>query len=225
VLEHASTGAGIATVREGVFFTRPGALPRGRHKLTREQVTSTQRERLLVATTELLAALGYRRFGPGEIASRAGVSLAAFYDCFENKDACIFAGYDRSIEVIMQNVAVAERESDDRTEVVRSVLRAYLETLGGDPVVARAYVVEIDALGKPARERRTAAINLFAQYIRNLDLELSEGREALPWSAYVGVAYATRQLVSDALDAEDEPDLLALGDDLDPWLIDIFRER
>jgi AcrR family transcriptional regulator len=225
VLEHASTGAGIATVRDGIFFTRPGALPRGRHKLTREQVTSAQRERLLVATTELLSALGYRRFGPGEIASRAGVSLAAFYECFENKDACIFAGYDRAIEVIMKNVAVAERESEDRAELVRGIVGSYLDTLQADPVVARAYLVEIDALGKPARQRRTEAINLFAQYIRALDVEQSQSGEPLPWSAYVGVTYATRQLVSDALDAEDEPDFTALGEDLDPWLIDIFRDR
>ena len=49
--------------------------------------------------TELLAAGGYRSFGAREVAARAGVSLSAFYACFENKDECIFSGYDRFIEV------------------------------------------------------------------------------------------------------------------------------
>ncbi len=51
-------GAPIERVRDGVFFTLPDALPRGRHQLTRGQVTDAQRARLLVAVTELLAARG-----------------------------------------------------------------------------------------------------------------------------------------------------------------------
>ena len=59
--EPARPEASVPRVRDGVFFTLPEALPRGRHKLTREQVTDAQRERLLAAVTELLAGRGYRR--------------------------------------------------------------------------------------------------------------------------------------------------------------------
>ena len=45
-------------MRDGVFFTLADALPRGRHQLTRGQVTDAQGARLLVAVTELLAARG-----------------------------------------------------------------------------------------------------------------------------------------------------------------------
>ena len=55
---------------ERVLARCPEALPRGRHQLTREQVRDAQRERLLAAVTELLAARGYRGFGVGDIASR-----------------------------------------------------------------------------------------------------------------------------------------------------------
>jgi len=56
---------------------------------------------------------------------------------------------------------------------------------------------------------------------------LGEGqpRAELPWTGYIGAVYATRQLASDLLDAEDEPDLDALGEDLQTWLADLFRER
>ena len=47
----------------------------------------------------------------------------------------------------------------------------------------------------------------------------------LPRTAFIGVVYAARQLASDALDTEAEPDLNALGDDLQRWLQDLFRER
>jgi len=211
------------SVTDGVFFSDPGPLPRGRHGLTREQVQAGQRERLLIAVTELLAAHGYRGFGPGEIASRAGVSLAAFYDCFENKEACVFAGYDRFIEVLLTRMAALDETGKDRRTLANEIVDIYLGTLSSDLVVARAYQVEIDALGPPARERRRNALNAFAAYFRELSDRASPDGRLLPWTAFVGVVYAARQLASDALDAETEPDLAALGEDLQIWISDLFR--
>ena len=47
----------------------------------------------------------------------------------------------------------------------------------------------------------------------------------LPWTAYIGVVYAARQLASDALDTAAEPDLAELGADLRVWIADLFRAR
>jgi AcrR family transcriptional regulator len=218
---------GITPIRDGLFFKLPDALPRGRHKLPRDQVQSAQRERLLAAMTELLAAKGYRGFGPAEIATRAGVSLAAFYGCFENKEACIFAGYHRFIEVLLQRITAIDFEGKDGPAIVEALIRTYLLTMQSDLAVARAYQVEIDALGPPARERRRDSLRLFAAFNRELDIRI-RGQEAtaeLPWSAYIGAVYAVRQLASDALDEQAEPDLLALGADLHVWLSDLFRMR
>ena len=219
--EPASESAPVEPVRDGVFFTLPEALPRGRHGLAREQITDAQRERMLAAVTELLAARGYRGFGVADIANRAGVSLGAFYRCFEGKDACVFAGYDRFIEVLLRRMVAVDTPDDDRPALAGALIAAYLETLQADPVVARAYQVEIDALGPPARARRRAALTLFATHIR----ERVAAGEELPWTAYLGVVYAARQLASDALDTATEPDLPALGRDLQVWMADLFRVR
>ena len=211
-----------------MFFKLPAALPRGRHKLTREQITAAQRERLLAAVTELLAARGYRGFGVGEVATRAGVSLAAFYECFDGMDECVFAGYDRFIEVLLRKMAAVDVPDDDRPALVSRLLGVYLETLQQDLVVARAYQVEIDGLGPAARERRREALTLFATYIRDrLARTTDDGQPPaeLPWTAYIGVVYAARQLASDALDTAAEPDLGALGVDLEVWVSDLARAR
>lgn len=213
---------GIRRIAEGVYFTLPEALPRGRHNLTREQVVAAQRERILAAMTELLAARGYRHFGPGDVVRRAGVSLHAFYASFENKDACVFAGYDRFIEVLLGRMTVVDVRGLEPPQIVQALLGAWLATLQADTVVARAYTVEIDALGIESRERRRHSLGLFANYIR--ELAGKHGLE-LPWSAYIGIVYAARQLAADALDAEDEPKLSALGDELEAWLLDTFRTR
>jgi AcrR family transcriptional regulator len=215
-------------IRDGVFFKLPEALPRGRHKLTRDQISDAQRERLLAAVTELLAARGYRGFGLAEVASRAGVSLGTFYECFDSMEACVFAGYDRFIEVLLTKMAAVEVSDDDRPGLVVGLLRAYLETLQQDLVVARAYQVEIDALGPPARTRRREALTLFATYIRDrLARTTADGRPPaeLPWTAYIGVVYAARQLASDALDTAPEPDLSRLGSDMEVWISDLVRPR
>jgi AcrR family transcriptional regulator len=224
----ASKPVRLKRVADGVFFTLPEALPRGRHKLTPEEVSDAQRERMLAAVTELLAAHGYRGFGVGEIASRAGVSLEAFYKCFESKEACIFAGYERFIGVLLQRMVAVDGPEGDRVAVTVALLGAYLDALQQDLVVARAYQVEIDALGPPARARRRDSLTLFAQYIRDREAEASpDGKTPayLPWSAYIGVVYAARQLASDALDTSATPDLAALGEDLQTWIADLFRER
>ncbi|MGW4719114.1 TetR/AcrR family transcriptional regulator [Nocardia sp. NPDC004260] len=222
----ADADAPIVPVRDGVFFTLPAALPRGRHHLGREQVMAAQRERLLVAVTELLAARGYAGFGPTDVAKRAGVSLAAFYDAFANKDECVFAGYDRFIQVLLTQLTAADVKGRDRRSIVADSLGQYLGSLQNDLVVARAYQVEIDGLGPAARRRRRKSIRLFAEYIRGLVQSASGNRQPLlSVTAYMGVVYAVRQLTADALDESGEPDLTALSADLEPWLTDLFREH
>ncbi|WIM93766.1 TetR/AcrR family transcriptional regulator [Actinoplanes oblitus] len=193
-------------ITSGVVFTVPPSLPRGRHELPREQVVAAQRERMLIAATELLAGAGYRGFGVREICARAAVSRAAFYECFADKDACVDAAYDRFIAVFLERLG-----SEDG---VGGFVTSYLETLSSDRVAARAFQVEMDALGRPARQRRRQAIERLAQLIR----DLLPGGSAVPLSACVGAIYALRQIASDALDSDDDPDLLALAPELTTWL-------
>ena len=222
----ASDKPDVEPIQDGVFFTLPDALPRGRHNLPRDQVREAQRERSLAAMTELLAGRGYRGFSVDDIAGRAGISLHALYQCFDSKDACVFAGYDRFIEVLLRSMAELTGEVNDQSTLGSELVAAYFATLGRDLVVARAYQVEIDALGYEARERRRNALTLFAEYIkvrvRALDPELAD---ELPDETYLGVVYAARQLASDALDQAPQPDFARLSGRLESWVADVFRRR
>lgn len=189
-------------IASGVVFTTPPSLPRGRHELPREQVVAAQREKMLIAATELLAGSGYRGFGVREICARAAVSRAAFYERFADKDACVYAAYDRFIEVFLARLTGSD---------IAGFITSYLTTLDADPVSARAFQVEMDALGRPARQRRREAIERLAMTVRNQ-------RGGAPLSAYVGAIYALRQIASDALDSDDTPDLGSLAPELTPWL-------
>jgi AcrR family transcriptional regulator len=216
----------VQRIRDGVFFHAPSVLPRGRHELTRDQVTTAQRERLMIAMTELMAARGFQRVGIRDVAARAGVSSAAFYECFADKEACVFTAYDRFIGVLLERIAQAPQPGLDWDGWIGRVIEAYLGTLHQDPVVGRAFQVEMDAVGSQARERRRAALTGLAAFIRaERDRLWSAELSPVPDTAYIGAVYAVRQIASDELDRTPTPDLLALAPDLSGWISGMLRGR
>lgn len=218
----------VAQVREGLFFSTPAVLPRGRHGLPRERVLAAQRERLMAAITALMADVGYENVRVGDVARTAGVSRAAFYECFSDKEACAFAAYDRFVEVIVQRIAAALDLSKDAGHYVTMLLEGYLGTLEDDPVVGRAFQIEMDAVGAIARQRRREALFSVAEVIRQHHEQLSAGDSSLrmlPEAAYRGLVYGVRQIASDALDEHPRPDLRALIPAITCWVLASFRGR
>jgi AcrR family transcriptional regulator len=208
-------------VTPGVFFAELAVLPRGRHTLTRDKVRAIQRERLMVAITELMAERGYRNVTIQDIVGRAGVSRSAFYDCFPRKEDCAFAAYGRFIEVLL--IAIAQRTADsaDWESFIVGLLDGYVSTLVRDLVVARAFQIEMDAVGPEARKRRRRALRRFAAFIRSQQERLAADDptlQTLPDEAYLGAVYAARQVACDALDQRRTADLLALVPRLSGWM-------
>jgi AcrR family transcriptional regulator len=211
----------IPRVQDGVFFSFGPSLPRGRHPLTREEVLAIQRERIMVAFTELIAAYDYRTVNVGHVVSRAGVSRSAFYECFDDTDSCAIACFDRFTEVLVTRVAEGLTASEDRAVWVASALGAYLNTLQADLVAARAFLIEMDSAGAPMRERRRHALARYADVIharyesfRERDTELGP----LSYSAHLATVYAVRQLACDAIEDSNQPDLLAIGPEVMRWV-------
>ncbi|MEH3034380.1 MAG: TetR/AcrR family transcriptional regulator [Aeromicrobium erythreum] len=210
--------ASVARIRPGVFFTPPAALPRGRHGLARDAVRAAQRERLLIAATELLAASGYAALTTREVCRRGEVSLSVFYECFASKEDCVFAAYDRFIEVLVQRLVAITDDDEAWAEYIWDLVHEYLEVLRADPVVARAFQVEMDALGPEARRRRRDALTALAHLARSTFEERSPGRmDDLPIEAYLVVVYGIRQIASDAIDSGDSA-LATVRLERMPWL-------
>ncbi|ALU73606.1 transcriptional regulator (plasmid) [Rhodococcus erythropolis R138] len=220
-VEDAAVRGGVVTARitEGVFFTTPPDLPRGRHELSREDVLTAQRERLMIATTELMAESGYQGVGVRQIAKRAKISPAAFYECFPDKDACVFAAYGRFIEVLLtriREILPVGTFAWDRN-AISDIVEGYLSALNADPVVARAFQVEMDALGRRARKQRRAALVGMSEVLK-AERERAPGNPRVPLSAYVGAVYAIRQLASDALDEPGSGSIESLSVEAGVWV-------
>ena len=69
-------------------------LPRGRHRLSREQVETDQRLRIAAGLVEAMGSEGYVGTSVADIIGRAGVSRETFYRLFDDKQDCFLATFD-----------------------------------------------------------------------------------------------------------------------------------
>src|ERR1700751_3830083 len=69
-------------------------LPHGPSGMAREEGARTQRSRLYGAMIEAVARNGYERTTVAHVIALAGVSRRAFYELFENKEACFLATHE-----------------------------------------------------------------------------------------------------------------------------------
>ena len=202
------------------MFADVATLPRGPHSMAREDVAESQRIRLMGAMASLMTEFGYAGTTIGALATYASVSRAAFYEHFEDKEDCLIAAYDRFVEVITERTR-ADDPAPDWETFVEGALTRYFAALQSDPIAARAFLVEMEAAGPRARQRRRDAFEAFARRleeghaaIRAADPSLGE----LPAAVYVGLAHAIHGLATDALEASRRPDLLALVPGIVEWI-------
>lgn len=210
------------SIKSGVFFTPRKELPRGRHALSRDEALDAQRERLMSAFCEVVAEQGIAGLTVTDLVSRAGVSRTAFYSCFEDLESCSDAAYERFISVLVERLFFVLDPGLAWDEYVENGIRAYLETLQSDPVVARAMQIEMDAAGKAARTRRRSALHQMAEVIGSrYEILMQEDPTfgPVPLEAHLALIYGMRQLACDALDTEDEPDLLRLVEPTKRWIL------
>jgi AcrR family transcriptional regulator len=146
--------------------TRP--LPRGPHNLTRDDVLSSQRERMLEAIAVVVADKGYANATVSDVVAGAGVSRKTFYEHFGDKEDCFLAAFDSGVEKLLSAIVEAEPDSPGRVERIRARMRAYLCTLAENPEFARTFLIEVFAAGPRALERRAEVHSRFEQLIHGM---------------------------------------------------------
>ncbi len=146
-------------------------LPRGRHGLSRDLVTRSQRERLLAAVVRATAAKGYRQTTVADVLEEAGVGRETFYELFDDKRSCALAAHTilgNDLEATVRDAYMKPGEWPERT---REALAATLRWFAADPVAARFMLVELAAMGTDYRERFRAE---FERFVGLLDEGLAE---------------------------------------------------
>jgi AcrR family transcriptional regulator len=146
------------------------ALPRGPHKLSRDEVIRSQRERLLHAMTEAVAEKGYANTVVADVVARSGVSRATFYQLFRDKDDCFRAAFEAHAALVTQVMAAGlDHMRTDREAApinkLDHILGLYLSALAATPSLARVFLVEVYAAGPKLIEQRRATLELFVDIV------------------------------------------------------------
>jgi AcrR family transcriptional regulator len=171
----------------------------------------------MAAFTELMAEHGYAEVRIGELVTRAGVSRATFYEHFADKQECLLAAYGHFAAEVMAAITPEVDERATWRAFVQTTLDGYLAVLQRDLTAARAFLVEMDAAGPVARERRRTATDAFAALLGQRHAAMRARDRSLgplPQRAYLALALATRDLVHDALERAQTPNLQQLAPDL-----------
>ena len=144
-----------ARAAKGSRARSEGQLPSGRHGLSREDVVSSQRQRLLDAMAELCASDGYIEVSVAAVVERAKVSRATFYQLFRDKEDCFVATMEEGLRRLMDAVMPSVYRDVEKSfpARVRGVLEALLAYLAADQAYSKTAMVEALSGGERAYSR------------------------------------------------------------------------
>jgi AcrR family transcriptional regulator len=135
----------------------------GGHELRREVVAHHQRERILTATVELVAEVGYRALTVAAILKRAAISKLKFYELYDSKEDAFLAALDSGLAEAGERVGEATRVAGDHFAARADAgITALLAFCAERPALARAAVLEAPSLGPAAGDRHGQALAAFA---------------------------------------------------------------
>jgi AcrR family transcriptional regulator len=146
-------------------------LPRGRHKLPRETVRASQRARLLRAMEELVGERGYEATSVPQVIAAARVSSNTFYGLFTDKADCFIALCELHGDQLFAALTAPPAQASDATDALAALDRgiaAYLQWWADRPAMARAYFVELPAVGPRALQERERQYERFAALHRTI---------------------------------------------------------
>ncbi len=127
--------------------------PVGRERLSREELSRHQRERILAAATEVFAKRGYQASTVDNIVTAAKVGVGSFYAHFEGKQECLLGAYEQIVDSVREQIAVAVAEECSWQCRAMAALQELLALIAARPLAARLALVEIQTGGSLALDR------------------------------------------------------------------------
>jgi AcrR family transcriptional regulator len=184
------------------------AIKRGPSRVPPEFVAATQRDRLYDGLVHTVAAHGYIDATVTDICRAAGVTRPAFYVHFDGKQDAFLATYRHGTGVLFRMMEKAYSQGEDWREGARSGLRVLLDVLASVPAFAQMAIVEIEAVGPPARREREDLLRRFAQFFAEAPRPGGPARPDVLIATLVGGVYSAIYRYVAAGKATELPELL-----------------
>lgn len=167
----------MSSKRKSPFRGDP--LPRGRHGLSAELVRASQRERVVKAMLGLVAEHGYAGTTVPAVIAAARCSRNAFYEFFEDKEACFLAGCEEVAADVLATMETFGVEDDWIAGVWRGI-HSFLQWWQEHPGLARAWLVEMPLAGRAASDQRERIYAQFEELFRQMGRRIRRQNPKLP---------------------------------------------
>lgn len=128
-----------------------------------------QRDRMLIGMAHTIAKHGYRGATITEVVRFARVSKRTFYEEFGDKESCFLELYERTARDLEQLIVQASaEESLAWREQIRAGANAYFSALAVEPMLTKAFFIEIATLSERAIQSRRAMLDHFCVLLGNI---------------------------------------------------------
>jgi len=127
-----------------------------------EERRAERRARLIQACLEVVGAEGILGTSAERVCAEAQLTKRYFYESFPDRDALLLAAADELYATLRARMEQQLRRNHSRRSRTRAMLTVLIDTLSGDPRLARLYV---ESPGNPVlRARREQAIASFTEF-------------------------------------------------------------
>jgi TetR/AcrR family transcriptional regulator len=113
-------------------------------------VNEDDRAQVLRSALELAALEGYGNLTPMRIADEAGVSIDAFFDLFDDMEACFLAAIEKLSEEVREIVSDPQLTSADWPTAVRRALDSLMRYFAARPAYTQTIATGVFAMGQRA---------------------------------------------------------------------------
>jgi AcrR family transcriptional regulator len=166
-------------------------------------VEDIQRTEILEAAAAIVAERSASALTLAETIARAGVTRRVFYECFDDRDACLLAAFDLGVRRAAERIAPAYAAQSRWRDGIRAGLTELLRFLDDEPALGRLCVVH-SLSGGPALLRRRAEVQAALwEIVDRGRTEGAAGRVDLPAVVAEGVVGAVAAVIQTRLLAQD----------------------
>jgi AcrR family transcriptional regulator len=180
-----------------------------------EESDRSQRERLFAAMVAISSEKGYDATRIGELAQMAGVSQAAFYEHFEDKQQLLLAAVEALVE---PTIAIIERAEDAPTGEarVRQATAAFLQLIAEQPAASKMGLIEVYAAGPKGEAVVERALDVFETFGVS-QLDQIPGRQGMPPQMVRAIIGGLLKVIQKRLYSDEADQLPRLAEEIADW--------
>lgn len=180
-----------------------------------EESDRSQRERLFGAMVALSSEKGYEATKIADLVKVAGVSRAAFYEHFKDKQECMLAAVDALVEPTIKVMEEAEDAPTGEARV-RQAVEAFMGLVAAQPAASRMCFMEVYAAGREGEETVERMIDLFVRFGVS-QLNEIPGRKKTPPQMVRAMLGGLQKVIHKRLYSDEAKELPKLAEPIADW--------